>query len=88
MTMIDRLFELQDISYKEFHSKLIPTVDPDKVIGVRTPELRKLAKELMGSEDAARFLQELPHQYCEENNLHGFLIEGIRADEVLFGRIF
>jgi len=78
MSVLERLFELQDISYKEFHSKLIPTVDADKVIGVRTPALRKLAKELKGSVEADKFLQELPHQYYEENNLHGFLIEGIQ----------
>ena len=78
MKIIARLFELQDPSYKEFHSKLIPTVDPDKVIGIRTPVLRKLAKELTGSEKASEFLRDLPHQYYEENNLHGFLIESIR----------
>lgn len=71
-----RLFALQDLSYKEFHCRLMPTVDPQRVIGVRTPQLRQLAKELAGTPEAAAFLQELPHKYYEENNLHGFLIAG------------
>ena len=74
-----RLFGMQDLSYREFHSKLIPTVDPALVIGVRTPALRKYAKELVKDPEAAAvFLQSLPHTYYEENNLHAFLIESIR----------
>jgi len=73
-----RLFELADLEYKEFSSKLTPTVDPETVIGVRTPELRKLAKELARAPQAEEFLKILPHRYFEENNLHGFLIETIR----------
>lgn len=71
----DRLFELQDVEYREFHSKLMPTVDPKKVIGVRVPVLRLLAKELSKRVDVADFLIDLPHQYYEEDNLHGFLLE-------------
>ena len=52
----------------------MPTVDPEAVIGVRTPELRKLARELAGTEEAADFLRTLPHRYYDENNLHGFLL--------------
>lgn len=77
-TITERLFALQDLKYQSFHSKLIPTVDPDTVIGIRTPELRKLAKELKGSNSASAFLQTLPHHYYEENNLHAFLIEQIK----------
>lgn len=73
-----RLFELQDLKYKEFQCRLMPNVNPDTVIGVRTPELRKLAKELSKLPDAAEFLAILPHRYYEENNLHGFLIETIK----------
>ena len=76
-----RLFELQDLKYRDFHSKLMPTVDPECVIGVRTPALRKLAKEYAKRPDAAGFLQILPHTYYEENNLHGFLLESIRDFE-------
>lgn len=73
-----RLFELQDLKYKDFSSKLTPTVDPETVIGVRTPELRKLAKEYARTSAAKEFLEILPHRYFDENNLHGFLIETIR----------
>ena len=73
-----RLFALQDLKYRDFQCKLMPTVAPETVIGVRTPELRKLAKALSGTPEAAAFLQKLPHSYYEENNLHGFLIETIK----------
>ncbi len=69
-----RLFELQDEKYKQFQCKLMPTVDPDTVIGVRTPDMRKLAKELYGTAEAQDFMAQLPHQYYDENNLHGNLI--------------
>ncbi len=73
-----RLFALQDLKYKEFQCKLMPTVAPEQVIGVRTPELRKLAKELSKEPETAEFLSTLPHQYYDENNLHGFLVEQIK----------
>ena len=77
----EKLFALKDEEYKQFHCRLMPTVDPETVIGVRTPALRKLAKELSKERDMGFFLRELPHQYYEENNLHGFLIEGIKDYE-------
>lgn len=73
-----RLFELQDLKYREFQCKLMPSVDSHLIIGVRTPALRKLAGELSGLPEAAQFLTVLPHTYFEENNLHGFLMEAIR----------
>lgn len=79
--MQGRLFELQDLEYRDFHAKLMPTVDKEKVIGVRTPALRKFAKEFGKSEEAGEFMKVLPHDYYEENNLHGFLIEGIKDYE-------
>lgn len=72
------LFAMQDLKYRDFHAKLMPTVNKDTVIGVRTPELRKFAKEYGKTEEAKIFLQVLPHQYYEENNLHGLLIEKIK----------
>ena len=74
----EQLFALQDREYQAFQSKLMPTVPPETVIGVRTPLLRKLAKELAGTPQAESFLQSLPHNYYEENNLHAFLLERIR----------
>ncbi len=73
-----RLFAMRDLGYRDFHSRLMPTVDKETVIGVRTPALRKLAKELRGTAEAEAFLRALPHEYYEENNLHGFLISQLR----------
>lgn len=72
------LFELQDITYKEFHSKLIPNVNPEIIIGIRTPVLRTFTKQFSKTSDVNDFLNDLPHNYYEENNLHGFLIEQIK----------
>ena len=77
-TITEQLFAQQDLKYKQFHSKLMPTINPDVIIGVRTPNLRKLAKQLRGSTEVELFIHQLPHHYYEENNLHGFLIENIR----------
>ena len=74
----EQLFALQDTEYQTFQSKLMPAIPPETVIGVRTPLLRKLAKELAGTPQAEEFLHSLPHRYYEENNLHAFLIEQIR----------
>ena len=73
-----KCLQMQDIDYRDFQSKLMPTVDPETVIGVRTPQLRSLAKELAGRQDLADFLRDLPHLYFEENQLHAFLVSGIR----------
>lgn len=73
-----QLFALQDLKYRDFQSKLIPTIDPATVIGVRTPELRKFAKAFAKTPESQEFIKILPHQYYEENNLHGFLLENIK----------
>lgn len=74
------LFSLQDSDYKAFHSKLMPTIDPDTIIGVRTPALRALARKskTVPGIDLDLFMASLPHKYYEENNLHAFLIEQCR----------
>ena len=84
--MKEELFKLQDVKYRDFQKKLIPTVDPESVIGVRTPELRKLAKQLARlrtsktaadcktAADVEAFLKDLPHEYFDENQLHAFII--------------
>ena len=82
MTEIEkRLFELQDEKYRDFQVKLIPAVDPASVIGVRTPELRKLAKELLKRDDTGAFLDALPHGYFDENQLHAFILSGMKDYE-------
>ena len=77
-TVQKELFVLQDLKYRDFHAKLIPSVDKEKVIGIRTPALRAYAKKFGKKEEAKQFLEILPHQYYEENNLHGLLIEQIK----------
>ena len=73
--MKESLFSIRDEAYKAFQEKLIPTVSPETVIGVRTPALRRFASEFSKTEDAAHFMKNLPHKFYEENNLHAFLIE-------------
>ncbi len=68
------LLELQDESYRQFHSRLMPNVPIEKIIGVRTPALRKYAKEVAKMPEVYDFLKELPHDFYEENNLHGALL--------------
>lgn len=71
-----RLLAMQDTGYRAFTAKLIPTMDPERIIGVRTPQLRALGKELAKDPQADAFLAALPHQYLEENSLHAFMIAG------------
>ena len=73
-----QLFAAQDLKYRDFQRKLLPTLPPEVVIGVRIPQLRAMAKELARCDTGAAFLQCLPHRYYEENNLHAYLIERIR----------
>ena len=70
----EELFRLRDEKYRDFQIRLIPTVRPDSVIGVRTPELRQLAKQLATREDIPEFLNDLPHLYFDENQLHAFIV--------------
>ncbi len=72
------LFNNQDEEYKAFQAKLMPGIPTERIIGVRTPVLRKYAKELFKREDINAFLDELPHGYYDENNLHGFIISEIK----------
>lgn len=68
------LFSCSDTSYKEFTAPIIPTVNPDKIIGVRVPILRQMAKRYVSRPEINEFLDTLPHEYLEENHLHGFII--------------
>ncbi len=80
MTIVERLFELQDEKYRQFHHALVPTAPADYIIGVRMPQLRQLAKEIEPTE----LLTTLPHRYYEEYQLHAILISGMKDyDECL-----
>lgn len=85
--ILERLFAMQDLKYRDFHSKLMPTVPKDLVIGVRTPELRRFAKEISKSAYTSEFLKTLPHKYYEENNLHAFIIESIKDYDVCIAEL-
>jgi hypothetical protein len=77
-----QLFTLQDSEYKDFHGKLMPTINPDTILGIRVPILRKFSDGLAKSlpkEKITEFMNELPHKYYEENNVHAFLIEKIKS---------
>ena len=72
------LFELQHMAYRDFHSRLMPDIDKETIIGIRVPVLRKYAKSIAGTELSEKFIKELPHHYYEENNLHMMLITRIK----------
>ena len=80
--IVNLLFSKQDIKYRDFQAPLFPNIAKEKMIGVRTPELKKLAKELSGSELANKFINELPHQYFDENQLHAFIISLIKDYDI------
>ena len=75
--IVDELYAMQDKDYADFQSALIPTLSREKLIGVRVPDIRKLARKHLKDNDYVRFLQELPHSFHEENMLHAFLIAEI-----------
>ena len=75
------LFEMQDLKYRDFHSKLLPGIDKETIIGIRTPVLRKFTKEYAKTPGAELFMQELPHRYYEENNMHMMIASWIKDYE-------
>ncbi len=73
-----KLYSLQDMKYREMQIKIVPTISPESIIGVRTPELRNMAKDILKAGNYKSFLEELPHKYFEENQLQAFIISGIK----------
>jgi 3-methyladenine DNA glycosylase AlkD len=78
MSVYEMLLEAKDDKYRDFQVKLVPNVSPDTIIGVRTPDMRKIAKEVFNSPEKDEFLKELPHKYYEENLVHFFIIAMIK----------
>ena len=74
----ERLFALQDLGYRDFHAKLVPNLDKEKIIGVRAPALKKFEKEFSKDKRVEEFIRILPHEYYEENNLHAAIIGQIK----------
>ena len=87
MMIQEELFKLQDISYKEFHSKLIPTVDKNTIIGIRIPLLRSYVKKIKYTKEADMFLNTLPHTYYDENVLHALLLSEMTDYEMFIKHI-
>ena len=81
------LRKMADPKYQEMQKKIIPTVDPESIIGVRTPELRALAKEMSKSSEASAFVAELPHKYFDENQLHAFILSGMKDYETCIAEV-
>ena len=81
------LKKLQDLKYRDMQIKIIPTVKPASIIGVRTPELKAMAKEILKSGDYKDFLNDLPHKYFEENQLHAFILSGMKDASECFDEL-
>ena len=78
MSVYEKLLSVKDDEYREFQVKLVPNISPDSILGVRTPDMRKIAKEVSQSDERDSFLKELPHKYYEENLVHFFIISTIK----------
>ena len=78
MTVYERLTACGNEQYRAFQSKLVPNIPKETILGVKTPDMRRVAKLIQGTEEAETFLGELPHRYYEENLVHFFLIAMIR----------
>ena len=76
--IISQLRGMADADYAAFQRKLLPNVTPERIVGVRTPALRAMAKELWRNGKAEAFMAQLPHATFEENQLHAFAIAEIR----------
>ena len=87
MTIKDRLMKVKDDKYKEFQAKLVPNIPSNNIIGIRTPEMRKIAKEVFNSKDRDLFLNDLPHKYYEENLIHFFVISMIKDFDETIKRV-
>ena len=81
------LFANQDVKYRDFQSKLTPTIEANTAIGVRTPVLRKLAKYYSKRQDVDEFLADLPHKYFDENQLHAFILSEIKDFDECMGKL-
>ena len=78
MTLYDKLIEEKDDEYKKFQARLVPDIPPETILGVRTPQMRRIAKEVFESEYRDEFLSDLPHKYYEENLIHFFVVALIK----------
>ena len=87
MNIKNDLFKLKDDKYRELQIKIIPNINSENIIGVRTPDLRKYAKELIKENNYVSFLESLPHKYFDENQLHAFIISEVKDYDECIGHI-
>lgn len=85
--VVSRLYSVQDAAYRDFQAPLVPTVPKERIIGVRFPELRKLAKALAADPTAALFLERLPHRFYDEDLLHALMLNGEKDLDLLVSRL-
>ncbi|MCR5206639.1 MAG: DNA alkylation repair protein [Lachnospiraceae bacterium] len=78
MTVYEELLQVKDDKYREFQAKLVPNIDPSTILGVKTPQMRSIAKKVFDSGRKDEFLKTLPHRYYEENLIHFFIISLIK----------
>jgi len=78
MTVYERLAACGSEKYRDFQSKLVPNIPKETILGVKTPDIRKITKDIKGTKEAEEFLTQLPHKYYEENLVHFFLIAMIK----------
>ena len=87
MTVAQQLHSLADDGYAAFQRKLLPNVSPERIVGVRTPLLRSLAKELLKSGEAEAFIATLPHPTFDENQLHAFILSAMKDCRRCLGEV-
>ena len=78
MSVYEELCKYKDDKYRDFQSNLVPNISKDTILGVRTPDMRKITKDMFGTEEGNKFLKKLPHKYYEENLVHFFMIANIK----------
>ena len=78
--ILKEIIECADPAYREFHAKLIPTVDSNTVLGVRSPLAQKIAKKYANTDTGNAFLCSLPHKYYDENIIHAFILGNLKCD--------
>ena len=83
--ILDLLYAVADKKYRDFNVKLIPTVDAERFIGVRTPQIRAIARNMVKNGSWHKFIADFPHHFFEENQLHAFVLSGLHDFEVVVG---
>lgn len=87
MSIQQSLYAVQDLTFRDFQRKLIPTLPPEKILGVRTPDMRRIAKEYAKHSDIGDFLHDLPHTYHEENCVHAYILESIKDFDICIAEV-